>query len=73
MPKDRIATGDASSLSKASMVYAILAAHQQRRILHVGDQTGRNVHAAMYRAASQHSRIKIWDQATVVELLCHEV
>jgi L-aspartate oxidase len=47
------------------------AAHQQRRILHVGDQTGRNVHAAMYRAASQHSRIKIWDQATVVELLCH--
>lgn len=46
------------------------AAHQRRRILHVGDQTGRNVHAAMYRAASQHSRIKIWGQATVVELLC---
>lgn len=45
------------------------AAHSVRRILHIGDQTGRDIEAAFLRELSSRKNVTIWASHTAVDLL----
>ncbi|MBS1250411.1 MAG: L-aspartate oxidase [Chloroflexi bacterium] len=55
--------------SNGNLVYGLEAAHTHRRILHVGDLTGKAIMQALTQALHQRPNIRILTQHTAVDLL----
>ena len=54
---------------KGNFIYGLEAAHSRRRILHVGDATGRAIMIALMAQVQQHPNIRLIASQTVVDLL----
>jgi L-aspartate oxidase len=56
---------------RGNLAFGQEAAHSRRRILHVGDSTGRSIITALHRAVRAHPNIEVLTNVTAVDLITY--